>query len=105
MIIDRNYTIQFQIGWKKNEIRKNKKTTFFFLFRSSEYSISVSTIPRRTSIRSLHNVEKYSGIKCALPSFTSTIPSTFKGLEKHYTPIKNKQSNISSSFIVCSVSL
>jgi hypothetical protein len=67
--------------------------------RSSEYSTSISSIPRRTSIRSLHNIEKYSGIKCSLPSFTSTIPNTFKGLEKHYTPIKNKQPNISSSFI------
>ncbi|CAF1215643.1 unnamed protein product [Rotaria sp. Silwood1] len=66
--------------------------------RSSECSTSVSSsIPRRTSIRSLHNVEKYSGIKCALPSFTSTIPNTFKGLEKHDTPMKNKQTNIASS--------
>ncbi|CAF0871409.1 unnamed protein product [Rotaria sordida] len=67
--------------------------------RLSECNISVSSsIPRRTSIRSLHNVEKYSGIKCALPSFTSTIPNTFKGLEKHYTPMKNKQTNMTSSF-------
>jgi len=68
--------------------------------RSSECSTrSAASIPRRTSIRSLHNVEKYSGIKCALPSFTPTILKTFKGLEKHYTPIKTTQSNISSSFI------
>jgi len=68
--------------------------------RSSECStISAASIPRRTSIRSIHNVEKYSGIKCALPSFTPTMPNTFKGLEKHYTPIKTQQSNISTSFI------
>ena len=28
------------------------------------------------------------------------MPQTFKGLEKHYTPIKNKQSNNLSSFTV-----
>jgi hypothetical protein len=77
------------------------KNPFISFLRSSECSTrSAASIPRRTSIRSLHNVEKYSGIKCTLPSFTSTIPNTCKGLDKHYTPIKTKQSNISSSFIV-----
>ncbi len=71
-----------------------------FVFRSSECSISISTVPRRTSIRSLHNAEKYSGIKCALPSFKSTLPNTFKGLEKHCTPIKTQQLNSSNSFMV-----
>lgn len=47
--------------------------------------------------RSLRNIEKYSGIKCSLPTGQSTIPNTFKGLEKHYTPTKTKQqTNISS---------
>jgi hypothetical protein len=94
--------ILFQIGKKKK--KEFKKLSFVFIFRSSECNISVfSTVPRRTSIRSLYNAEKYSGIKCALPSFTPTIPTTFKGLEKHYTPMKNQQSNISSSPIVCSI--
>jgi len=38
--------------------------------------------------RSIRNIEKFSGIKCSLPSGISTIPNTFKGLEKHYTPTK-----------------
>ncbi|CAF3454651.1 unnamed protein product [Rotaria socialis] len=68
--------------------------------RSSECSTSVSnTIPRRTSIRSLYNVEKYSGIKCALPSFTPTMPHTFQRLEKHYTPMKKKQANTTTSIV------
>lgn len=47
--------------------------------------------------RSIRNVEKFSGIKCSLPSGTSTIPSTFKGLEKHSTPTKIRQTNNSAS--------
>ncbi|CAF2369542.1 unnamed protein product [Rotaria sp. Silwood2] len=47
----------------------------------------------------LRNIEKFSGIKCSLPSATSTIPNTFKGLEKHTTPTKTKQINTSSSLI------
>lgn len=46
---------------------------------------------------SLRNIERFSGIKCSLPSGTSTIPNTFKGLEKHKTPTKAKQINASSS--------
>lgn len=65
--------------------------------RSSECGASISSIPRRTSIRSMHNAEKYSGIKCALPSFKATVPSTFKGLEKHCTPTKINQSISSTS--------
>jgi len=67
--------------------------------RSSECGTSVSSIPRRTSIRCLNNTEKYSGIKCALPSFATTLPNTLKGLEKHYTPIKTKPLNSSTSFL------
>ncbi len=37
---------------------------------------------------SIRNVEKFSGIKCSLPSTKATIPNTFKGLEKHCTPTK-----------------
>ncbi|CAF0788378.1 unnamed protein product [Rotaria sp. Silwood1] len=48
---------------------------------------------------SLRNIEKFSGIKCSLPTGTSTIPNTFKGLEKHTTPTKTKQMNTSSSLI------
>ena len=64
-----------------------------------------SSIPRPSPIRSFHNVEKYAGIKCALPSFMSTIPNTFKGLEKHNTPMKTKQANVASSLIVCFIYL
>jgi hypothetical protein len=49
----------------------------------------------------MYNAEKYTGIKCALPTFKSTMPTNLKGLEKHYTPIKMNQSNSSTSFIVC----
>lgn len=65
--------------------------------RSSECSTSVSSLTRRTSIRPTAKTEKYSGIKCTLPSFTSTVPTAFKGLEKHYTPVKNKLSTSSTS--------
>ncbi len=99
MIVDQNYTIRFPIGEKLQKLALQKT----FQFRSSECNLSVSSVPRRTSIRSLHNAEKFSGIKCALPSFTSTLPNTFKGLEKHCTPIKTKSSNSSNSFPVCCV--
>ena len=90
MTVNRNYMIQFPIGTKQKLLLKKKDNYKFFLLRSSECGTSVSSIPRRTSIRSLNNTEKYSGIKCALPSFTTTLPNTLKGLEKHYTPIKNE---------------
>ncbi|CAF1083604.1 unnamed protein product [Adineta steineri] len=57
----------------------------------SNLDISRSNIQRR----SLRHVEKFAGIKCHLPSATLTIPHTFKGLEKHGTPTKPKQTNIS----------
>jgi len=53
--------------------------------------------------RSIRHVEKFSGIKCSLPSGTSTIPNTFKGLQKHCTPTKNQQTNISSSSLIVSL--
>ncbi|UJR30546.1 hypothetical protein I4U23_018076 [Adineta vaga] len=65
--------------------------------RSSERSASVFTVSRRTSIRPLHGLEKYSGIKCALPSYKSTILNMFKGLEKHNTSIKYQQSKTSTA--------
>lgn len=43
--------------------------------------------PQRRSIR---NLEKFSGIKCSLPSSTSTLPNTSKNLDKHCTPIHSK---------------
>jgi len=64
--------------------------------RDSNLDISRLNIQRR----SIHNIEKFSGIKCSLPSGRSTIPNTFKGLEKHTTtPTKTKQTNISSTLI------
>jgi len=63
--------------------------------RDSNLNISRLNIQRR----SIHNIEKFSGIKCSLPSGRSTMPNTFKGLEKHSTPTKIKQINISSTFI------
>ena len=63
----------------------------------SNLNISQSNIQRR----SLRNIEKFSGIKCSLFTGKSTVPNTFKGLEKHRnTPTKTKQANISSSFAV-----
>ena len=44
--------------------------------------------------RSMRNTEKFSGIKCSLPSTKATMPHTFKGLEKHTTPTKNSSSAI-----------
>ena len=67
---------------------------------SNECGASISSVPRRTSIRSMHNAEKYSGIKCALPSFKATVPTTCRGLEKHYTPTKVNQSTSSTSLFV-----
>ena len=61
-----------------------------FFFRSSECSTSVSSVTRRSSIRPIAKTEKYSGIKCSLPSFTPTVPTAFKGLEKHYTPVRSQ---------------
>lgn len=58
--------------------------------RSSECSTSVSSVTRRSSIRPIAKTEKYSGIKCSLPSFTPTVPTAFKGLEKHYTPVRSQ---------------
>jgi hypothetical protein len=52
-----------------------------------------------TQRRSIRNVEKFSGIKCSLPTGRSTIPHAFKGLDKHRTPTKPKQANNSSSSI------
>lgn len=49
---------------------------------------------------SLRNLEKFAGIKCALPSGTSTVPNTFKGLEKHTTPTHPKQMNTSTILTV-----
>lgn len=66
-------------------------------FSSSECSTTVSSIARRTSFRPVAQTEKYAGIKCSLPSFTATVPTAFKGLEKHCTPVKNKLSNSSTS--------
>ena len=53
------------------------------------------------SRRSLRRVEPFSGIKCSLPTGKCTVPSTFKGLEKHCTPGKSKQRNSSSTVLVC----
>ena len=54
-----------------------------------------------TSRRSLRRVEPFSGIKCSLPTGKCTVPSTFKGLEKHCTPGKTRQRNSSSIVLVC----
>lgn len=57
-----------------------------------------------TQRRSIRNIEKFSGIKCSLPSGTSTLPTTFKGFDKHCTPIKTKPTD-TSSFIVSLICL
>ena len=94
MINDQNYTTRCQIG----KISFSFSRLFYSIcFRSSECSTSISSLTRRTSIRPTPNTEKYSGIKCTLPSFTSTVPTAFKGLEKHHTPVKNKLSTSSTS--------
>jgi hypothetical protein len=49
--------------------------------------------------RSMRTTEKFSGIKCSLPSKTSTLPKTFKGLEKHCTPTKTSSTLAVSSSI------
>ncbi|CAF1017871.1 unnamed protein product [Adineta ricciae] len=49
--------------------------------------------------RSLRNAEKFSGIKCALPSGTATMPTTCKNFEKHRTPTRTKQVDMSMSMI------
>lgn len=49
--------------------------------------------------RSIRNLERFSGIKCSLPSGTSTLPSTCKSFDKHCTPIKTKQTDTSLSSI------
>jgi len=49
-----------------------------------------------TQRRSLRNVEKFSGIKCSLPTGTSTLPNTCKVFDKHTTPNRNSSSTINN---------
>lgn len=67
--------------------------------RSNDCNTSSLSISRRPSVRPQQQTEKYCGIKCSLPSFTATVPQTFKGLEKHYTPTKPKLSTSTSTSV------
>ncbi|CAF3684093.1 unnamed protein product [Rotaria sordida] len=82
--------------------QRNFSNTFIKISNSHHEILTNSNLDlSRLNIQrhSLHKIEKFSGIKCSLPSGTSTIPNTFKGLEKHTTPTKIKQMNISLSLI------
>ncbi|UJR16134.1 hypothetical protein I4U23_003045 [Adineta vaga] len=63
----------------------------------TQSNLDLSHVP--TQRRSLRNAEKFSGIKCALPSGTVTMPTTCKNFEKHRTPTRPKQVDMSSSMM------
>lgn len=76
--------------------------SFFKSSNSHHETLTNSTLDLsrlNTQRRSLRNVEKFSGIKCSLPTGSSTLPNTCKVFDKHTTPNKNRQMNSSSSSI------
>ncbi|CAF4178647.1 unnamed protein product [Rotaria socialis] len=82
--------------------RQNLSNSFVKASNSHHETLTDSNLDisrLNASRHSLRNLERFSGIKCSLPSATPTVPNTFKGLEKHTTPTKTKQINMSISSI------